>query len=169
MSILGGTTLAYICGGIIALFIGGLGIFLIIHSQRSKRKAMQSQSWPVVKGIITETNVRSHEHDETVRYVPVVRYAYEVNGQRYEGKKIAFGSEMEFPSRHKAEDYLAEYPVDAEVSVFYNPDAPSEAVLKQVALKTTVGLVIGIILLAAMLCLVSLMATGIFRLITDAG
>lgn len=161
-----GTWTAYICGGLIALFFGGLGLFLIIHAQHSKRKALKSQSWPVAKGIITQTDIRAQEHDETIRYVPIVRYTYEVEGMVYEGKRITFGSDVEFGSRQKAADYLAEYPVDTEVNVYYNPEKPSEAVLKQVAQKTIVGMVIGIVLLAVMFCLVCLMSTGIFRLVT---
>lgn len=161
-----GTWTAYICGGLIALFFGGLGLFLIIHAQRSKQKAMQSQSWPVAKGIITQTDIRAQEHDETIRYVPVVRYTYEVVGMIYEGKRVSFGSDMEFGSRQKAAEYLTAFPLDTEVSVYYNPEKPNEAVLQQVARKTTVGLVIGIVLLAVMLCLVCLMAMGIFRLVT---
>jgi PDZ domain-containing secreted protein len=161
-----GTWTAYVCGGLIALVVGGLGLFLVIHAQRNKHKAQQSQTWPVAKGTITQTDISVQEYDEKVRYVPVVRYTYQVNEQVHEGRRITFGSDMEFPSRQKATEYLAEYPVGAEVSVYYNPEKPSEAVLQQVARKTAVGMVIGIVLLAVMLCLVCLMATGIFRLIT---
>ena len=163
-----GTWTAYICGGLIALFFGGLGLFLIIHSQRSKQKAQQSQSWPVAKGIITQTDIKVHEDDETLRYIPVLRYTYDVAGMIYEGKRVTFGSDVDFGSRKKAAEYLAAYPLDAEVSVYYNPDKPSEAVLQQVARKTTVGLVIGIVLLGISCCFISLMAVGIFRLVTSA-
>ena len=163
-----GTWTVYICGGLIVLVFGVLGVFLIIHAQRSKRKAQLSQSWPFVKGTITQTDISVQEYDEKVRYVPFVRYTFEVNGQVYEGQRITFGSGMEFPSRQKATEYLAAYPVDAEVSVYYNPEKPSEAVLQQVAQRTAVGIVIGIILLVVSCCFMSLMATGIFRLITGA-
>ena len=168
MQFLGGTLIGYICGGLFAILLGGLGIFLIIHAQRSKQKAMQSQSWPVTKGTITQTDIRAQEHDEVVRYVPVVRYTYEVEGMIHESRQITFGSGVEFNSRQKAAEYLAEYPVDAEVSVYYNSEKPSEAVLRQVAQKTTVGLVIGIVLVVITLCLVCLMTTGILRLVTGA-
>lgn len=161
-----GTWTAFLCGGLLALFFGGLGLFLIIHSQQSKRKALQSQSWPATKGIITQADIRTQEDDETIRYVPVISYSYEVAGRMYDGKRVSFGSDVDFGSRQKAMDYLAEYPPDAEVNVYYNPDKPNESVLQQVARKTTVGLVIGIVLLAVMLCLVCLMSTGIFRLLT---
>ncbi len=168
MNFLGGTLIAYFCGGLFALLLGGLGVYLIIHSQRSKQKAAMSQTWPMVKGIVTETNITAQEHDEVVRYMPLVRYTYEVDGKIYESRQITFGSGVEFSSRQKAADYLAEYPLDAEVSVYYDPEKPSEAVLKQVAHKTTVGLVIGIVLVVITLCMVCLMTTGIVRLVTNA-
>ena len=164
-----GTWTVYICGGLIVLVFGGLGLYLIIHAQRSKRKAMQSHSWPVTKGIITEANIKTKEDEEYgTTYIPIVRYTYDVDGMGYEGKRIAFGSDMAFGIRKKAVEYLAAYPVDAEVSVYYNPEKPNEAVLQQVAQRTAVGIVIGIILLVVSCCFMSLMATGIFRLITGA-
>ena len=167
MQMLGGTLIAYICGGLFALVLGGLGVYLIIHSQRSKQKAAMSQTWPMVKGLITETNISTQEHNETLRFVPVVRYTYEVDGLTYESRQITFGSGVEFGSRQKAADYLAAYPLDAEVSVYYNPEKPSEAVLQQAAKKTTVGLVIGIGLVVITLCLACLMTSGILRLVTN--
>lgn len=168
MEFLGGTIIAFLCGGLFALVLGGLGVYLIIHSQRSKTKAAQSQSWPLVKGVISETSISTQEHNEVLRYVPNVRYTYEVDGKLYQGKQITFGSGVEFGSRQKAAEYLAQYPVDAEVSVYYNPEKPAEAVLQQVATKTTVGLIIGIVLVVITICIGCLMTTGIFRLVTNA-
>lgn len=168
MQFLGGSLIALLCGGLFALTLGGLGVYLIIHSQRSKQKAAQSQTWPMVKGIITETRISTQEHNETLRYMPIVRYTYEVGGKIYESRQITFGSGEEFGSRQKAADYLANYPVDGQVNVYYNPEKPDEAVLKQVAQKTTVGLVIGIVLVAISLCLVCLMGSGVLRLVANA-
>lgn len=168
MATIGGNWIVYICGGLFVLFFGGLGVFLIIHSQVSKRKAQQSRNWPVVKGIITEAKIHTQENDDDqLKYFPTVRYTYQVDGLPYEGKLINFGSAREFNSHQKAAEYLAEFPVDKEVSVFYNPEKPGEAVLKQKAVNTTVGLVIGIVMVAITLCLVCLMSVGIFRLISD--
>jgi hypothetical protein len=168
MEMIGGTWIVYICGGLFVLFFGGLGIFLIVHSQVNKRKAQLSRNWPVAKGIITEAKIHMTENDDDqVKYFPTVRYTYQVGGQAYEGKLINFGSAREFNSHQKAAEYLAEFPIDTEVNVFYNPEKPGEAVLKQRAVNTTVGLVIGIVILAITLCLVCLMSMGIFRLISD--
>lgn len=168
MNFLGGTVIAFICGGLFVLVLGGLGVYLIIHSQRSKQKAAKSQTWPRVKGVITETRISSQEHNETLRYTPVVVYTYEVGDKIYESRQITFGSGVEFGSRQKAAEYLADYPVDGEVSVYYNPEKPDEAVLQQVATKTTVGLIIGIVLVVITICITCLMTTGIFRLVTNA-
>lgn len=167
MELFGAWTI-YVCGGFFVLILGGLGLFLVIHSQRSKSKALQSQSWPEIKGLITESRIKEKSDPEMgTSYTPIVRYNYQVEGVMYEGKRIAFGSGMEFNIWQKAAEYLKPYPVDTEVSVFYNPDNPSDSVLIQVAQRTTVGLVIGIILLAITLCLVCLMGSGIVRLITN--
>jgi len=172
MDTIGGTWIVYILGGLFALFFGGLGVFLIIHSQVSKRKAQQSLNWPVARGIITEAKIHMHEtgddDDRVMRYFPTVRYNYQVNGRAYEGKLITFGSASDFGSPQKAAEYIAEFPVNREVNIYYNPEKPAEAILKQKAVNTTVGLVIGIVIVVIALFLVCLMSIGIFRLISDA-
>ncbi|HQA29700.1 MAG TPA: DUF3592 domain-containing protein [Brevefilum fermentans] len=159
-----GNWAAYLFVGSIVLPMG-LGIFLIIHAQRSKRKALQSQSWPVTKGIITESTITTMEDEEDgTTYLPVIRYAYEVGGMIYDGKRVVFGGDIEFNTHQKAAEFLVAYPVDQEVSVYYNPEKPHEAVLQQAAHRTAVGLVIGIILLGISCCFLSLMVMGIIWL-----
>lgn len=156
----------FLCGGLSVLVLSGLGIYLIIQAQASKRKAQLSQSWPVAKGIINKTDIKTLADDSPTTYVPFVSYTYMVEGKIYEGQQIAFGRETGFRSHQKAVEYMAPYPVDAEVSLHYNPEKPSEAVLRQIAQGTKVGLVIGIILLVISTCVVFFMAFAFFKLIT---
>ena len=146
-----------ICGGLFALALGGLGVYLIVSSQRNRQKAQQSLNWPVVQGQVTGSNVRvdNRENDDTPRvdYIPEVHYLYQVGGQTYQSSKITFGAQPDFPSRQKAEAVLARYPVNSGVSVYYNPTNPQESVLEQKAGRTTTKLVFGIILIVVMACL----------------
>lgn len=148
MNWLSGTFLAYVSGAFIALSFFALGLKQIIKAKQSKRIAQQSQSWPVTQGIITEARIKTESDDDTgTFYAPIVRYSYEVDGLLYEGQRIAFGSKIELRQREKAAEYLALYPVDREVRVYYNPEKHSEAALQQVAHGTIESLVMGIIIL----------------------
>jgi hypothetical protein len=146
-----------ICLGLLAFAPGGLGIYLIITSQRGKQKAQQSLNWPVVQGQVTEAKVRvgSYEYEESTRvdYIPEVHYLYQVGGQTYHGSKITFGAEPVFNSRQKAEAVLARYPLNGSVTVSYNPANPQESVLEHKASRTNLSMVYGIILVLVMVCM----------------
>ena len=135
-------------GGLVSLGLGGLGIYLLFSSLRSKRAAEESLSWPFVVGIVSDAHIKIDGDQERgkFKYYPKVIYAYDVDAKIYDGNKISFGQGPSFSSQQKAEDYLATYKPDAEVNVYYNPKRPSQAVLQQEAIGTKTGLVTGIIL-----------------------
>jgi hypothetical protein len=58
---------------------------------------------------------------------PVVLYSYQVGGRSYQGSLIAPGLEV---GRTGAPARLAVYPTGSQVTVYYNPNDPSDAVLE---------------------------------------
>ena len=76
-----------LCGGLFALSAAGLGIFLIVFSLRSQKKASESQSWPKTNGRVTSASLKTSESvpDDDGRtyslYYPLVKYEYTLNGQ----------------------------------------------------------------------------------------
>lgn len=98
--------------------------------------------------------MEEYEYEDSfkVRYVPEVRFSYQVDGEMYEGKRIAFGSDPTFPSRNKAVNFLEAYPLESVVNVFYNPEKPNEAVLSQKMRSMTAALIVGIVMLVLMVC-----------------
>ncbi|GEM_PF-3842554 len=105
------------------------------------------------------SQIETQEHDDTDRYTPRARYTYEINRVSCEGKKITFGFDAEFTTKQKANEYLTNYSVGAEVTGYYNPENPGEAVLIRSARKTAVGLIISIVMLTFML--ISACAVGV--------
>ena len=149
---------ALVCGGFFALVSLGGGAGLLIWGQRSRRKAQASQSWPSISGEIVQAEVRTsttHDDEGNVEYsyYPSVTYAYSVEGKPYSSSQIAFGGTIGYNQRAKAEAKLNDYPVGKPVTVYYNPEKPSEAVLERQASGARWLSVIGGILMTIGLCI----------------
>ncbi len=146
-----GTIVGLLCiGSFLLLFVAG-GVYLIVTSVRSRRKAQASQSWPSVTGRVLAADIVeyvSRDEDKTTRsYHLAVQYEYEVNGQRYVGDKVNIGPVRRNINPRRSQEILARYPVGGNVTVYYNPVNPQEAVLERAAAHTTAILVLGIALI----------------------
>lgn len=147
-----------LCGGIFVLTLIGLGVYLIVFSQRSKKKADASQAWPSTTGIISKSELKSStsrndDGDETVTYYPAVTYDFTFEGHSYTGKKLSFGGVISKSNPASAQKTLQSYPVGAQVPVYYNPTDPSEAVLERTAAGMKWGMSVGIICLVLSVCI----------------
>jgi Protein of unknown function (DUF3592) len=101
---------------------GGLILAGRLHS-------VASQSWPTVKGMVVESAVVA-SRDGRQYYRPIVRYRYEVNGQRYEGSRIQRVAVMEQRKYTRARKILDLYRTGEPVAVHYDPTDPRTAVLQ---------------------------------------
>lgn len=160
--------MALLCGGIFIVAVGAVGVFLVVYALRSRQKAAASQTWPSVQGYIIQSEVRqttSTDDNGRVRvaYYPAIAYDYEVAGQTYTGKQIAFGGVRGESSPERARAVLARYPGGAGVTVVYNPEKPSEAVLERAAGEAKLALIGGIICLALAVCIACPLAIGVLR------
>jgi len=146
------------CAGLFILVFAAAGVFLIYQSVRSRQKADASRSWPATSGQVTDAQVAHHTNtdsdgDTSEHYTPKVSYTYQALGQEYQGNKIGFGFQQSFGSSAKAQAALARFPVGGQVTVYYDPNNPSEAVLERKAGGSTLSLVLGIIFIVVSLCL----------------
>jgi hypothetical protein len=157
-----------LCGAVLILGFIGAGIFLIYRSVQSRKKAEASQGWPSTAGQISESRVDHSTHtdtdgDSSDSYTPYVEYTYQVAGQTYTGHEITFGFKQGFGNASKAQTVVGKYPVGAQVSVYYDPADPQQAVLERQAGGFGAGLVLGIIFLVVGACLG---CGGVFALIS---
>ena len=117
-----------------AVVIGGiLGIALFWIGWYQRKKMQASLAWPQVPGTITGTSIEASESRDsddgyTTNFTPKVVYRYEVGGRTFAGTRLAW-AERSFPSPQRAQVELAMYPVDAPVTVYYNPEKPGDSVL----------------------------------------
>jgi hypothetical protein len=162
------TGFGLICGGfflLVTLIIGGVLVFL---AMRSKKKSEASQTWPSTSGTVMVSEIRessSTDDDGYTRtyYHPKVEYGYEVAGQAFTGKNISFGGQVGYGSPSQVNPVLAKYPLGANVTVYYNPEKPSEAVLERKAGGFKFLMTGGILLLVIGLCIGCVMGVGLVR------
>jgi hypothetical protein len=101
-----------------------LGVIFLTY-----RKVTAARNWPTTQGMVTMSALerrRSSNNRGSVNY-PVVYYTYEGGGQRYEGNRIAPGMEVGGTGASKV---IERYPAGSQVTVHYNPQNPSDAILE---------------------------------------
>ncbi len=109
----------FIVGGICCLILSGY--FYIQESA--------TLSWPSTQGIVTESFVKllhSSRGRNSIR--PTVVYAYVVNERQYVSSNRGYG--IVAGPQYWAGEIVAKYPVGGVVTVYYDPNNPSDAVLE---------------------------------------
>ena len=148
------------------MFFGGVGVMLLVIRHREQKKAELSKSWPIATGTITNSYLGVMD-DSGTPYFPVVEYSYAVGNQVFQGNRIYFGPVIYQKFAQPVEELLAHYEIGSEVSVYYNPQKPKEAVLMCSLSKPKLGLIVPIILLiAAGLTLLLMAAVSIWTVIS---
>lgn len=140
----------------ILIVVGVLGcVFLIFNLiflgilLAARRKMNAVQNWSSTMGTVLDSALdwRRGSKGGSVAY-PFVQYSYQVNGQMYQGQKIAPGMEVGGTGAGKV---VERYPAGAQVMVFYDPNNPSDAVLEKKAPAQWI-LWLVLIVLDVMLC-----------------
>ena len=110
------------------LIVFGLVHFypLITHG----REAFASRRWPCVGGRILGVDVHEERDYEGTFYRPYVRYEYVVAGKQYESERIGVYN-LAWSPQGKARRKLRSFGNLESVPVFYDPQRPEKAVLKQ--------------------------------------
>ena len=67
--------------------------------------------------------------------------------------ELGFGFQQSYGNPSKAQAVLAAFPVGGQVTVYYDPNNPAEAVLERKAGGSIITLVVGIIFVATSLCI----------------
>jgi hypothetical protein len=124
-------------------------------------EAQASKNWPIAQGEVVSTRTRrqssttSNSTSNSSRtYTFEVTYAYEVAGERYESDRFSLGNgstaSRRYPERSEAVVAANQaYPTGSPLEVYYDPQAPSAAVLQPGASWATyMPLVLGAFFLA---------------------
>jgi uncharacterized membrane protein len=114
-----------------------IALGLVWSALNGYRQTRASQNWQETTGTILYSGVQERRSSNgrggrSVSYYPQVVYEYRVMGQQFQGNQIRFGGEVGFGFYGMVERRVTEnFPVGKQVSVFYNPDAPQQAVLER--------------------------------------
>jgi hypothetical protein len=82
-----------------------------------------------VEGIVIESTVAAKREGRQL-YRPVVRYRYDVGGERYEGSRIQWAASAGYRKYTRARRILDSYRSGHAIKVHYDPKRPGVAVLK---------------------------------------
>ncbi len=117
-------------GPLFTALFGGLFVFAIL----TFAECQASQKWSAVQGKVESAGVdvtvgRSGQGRRMVEHSASVVYHYTVQGKEYIGSQIAFGPRENYASAARA--LARPYSPDQQVTVYYDPNNPSNAVLQR--------------------------------------
>ena len=103
------------------------------------RKASTSRSlavtWPQTMGTVLSATVQVAQRGTTRQEAPIVLYAYQVDGQVFQGHRVRASDD---PGRARladadrsASNTVARYPSGAPVVVYYDPTNPANSALER--------------------------------------
>ena len=110
--------LILIFGGLFTAILFFGGVFAVVASIRSKKKAEESGGWPSVIGVITNAYIKKNvstdsEGYTSTTYTPQIEYQYSVMNQNFTSNRVSFGFTKSYSRKKKAEEALASYPINA--------------------------------------------------------
>ncbi len=145
--------------GLVFAGFGGVAFWLAtVHPLLERWRAAD---WTPARCTVLDSRVvsgRDSEGDEVHR--AKVRYRYRVGGRTYKGTRIQLSAWGETSSRARAEEVRDRYPAGGEVSCFYDPARPENAVLE----RTTSNVLFGLFPLAFFLLGIGVMGSSIREL-----
>lgn len=118
---------------ILVLLIGlgmlGYGLFEIGNTWW---RVAEARGWPTVEGRILNRDWQSvrftGRNNSGYRYVPQIRYQYEVGGQNYVSETVYPATPEQWQTQEELRAFLdAEFPARWAVTVSYDPAAPSRS------------------------------------------
>jgi hypothetical protein len=115
-------TLATVFGFALSAVLGYLDWIVISDAVNQVRAVW----FPTVQGKMVKCKVTIHEDTEGTAYGMDAEYRYQVGNQNYTGKRIRY---LNMWGDSSAKAFAQAHPVGSNVTVYHDPDDPSEAVL----------------------------------------
>lgn len=106
-----------------------LAAFVFARAEFNRALAVESAAWPTVPGLVTKSEPTSRLTGHGMTYAFDFECSYTVAGQNHRTDRVQFGTGR-VGSRDLIDGFVQKYPVNSKVTVRYNPDNPSDAVLE---------------------------------------
>jgi hypothetical protein len=107
-----------------------LACALVLCRWLKLRHAAHTGRWPAVDGVVLDSAVVAERGEGRQVFRPMVRYRYEVEGQRFEGGRIEWAVPQASRKYTRARRMLDAYRAGRRVKVHYDPQRPGVAVLQ---------------------------------------
>jgi hypothetical protein len=132
---MGGVDTSIITTVVPLLALAGLAVWLVVRARRSSSTRSLAGAWPQTKGTVLSATVQVSHHGSSRHESPLVLYAYQVNGQVFQGQRVRFGDEYGRiavgGTETSASNTVARYPSGASVVVYYDPANPANSALER--------------------------------------
>lgn len=124
-----------------ALALCAFGVLLLATGLRQSRRGRDTFGWTRTLGRVIDSRVvlesrgiptaTEQEERGPPRWGIAIRYAYEARGQRHESAQVWIGSATAafYLEEAGARAWVERFPVDREVTVWFDPADPRQAVL----------------------------------------
>ena len=129
----------FVVGRLFPLSFGFGSIIFLSVGLWMINKGMQSENWVKGTATITSSEIEKTESRSkdaqgftktSISYSVRVKYSYAVKGSNYEGNTVGFGT-ISHNERSDAQEELKSYPKGKKIDVYYDPENPSDSVLKK--------------------------------------
>jgi hypothetical protein len=145
----------------VMLLAGLFGAAALLFFVGHRRYLARANAWPITPGEVVSSSIeqrRSTQNGKTrTTYLPVVEFAYTVEGNRLHSRQVKLGLEVS-GSESLAQGIVDRYPAGSPVEVHYDPQDPSNAALENPT--ATNWILLGV----ALACFaIALYASRIFR------
>jgi len=112
----------------LTLLISALGLIALLLGSYQIIVANRSLAWPSTLGKVARAYVAPYGGNARGYYRTVVTYTYEVGGRIYQSHQLAI-VESYTNQLNEAQAMVSHFSSGSTVTVYYNPDDPSNAVL----------------------------------------
>ena len=145
-----------------------IGWLMIVQGSEQIHMARAVAKWPTTVGTIASVDMQEIDGSDGVRWRPQVVYYYAVNGRVIASTQLSRGQAIHVADEQAARAFLRKYPPQSAVTVHYNPDEVTSAVLETgTPRRAQLNLALGLVLAATGPTLLLLFGAPIYRRLTS--
>ena len=111
-----------------SLLFGAISVFFGARSAFDYVEGNLTKNYESTSGKITESSTELDITSKHHNFTPKLKYRYSVNGKEYQSDRISYPNPSSMLDKF-ADEYVAKYPVGADVDVYYDSKDPNHACL----------------------------------------
>lgn len=132
---MGGFEMSSLATALPVAVLASVGAFFAARFRRSSTQRSLAVAWPQTMGTVLSATVQVAQRGNTRQAAPLVLYAYQVDGQVFQGHRVRASDEAgraRLPDAvTSASTTVARYPSGAPVVVYYDPTNPANSALER--------------------------------------